>query len=405
MTSKSMRKLFHKTSTKITLGIVLITTILLGYISFFSIMTAQSEFQSATVKFIDGNIFLVKQSPVAPVDVIKDQFSEKLINTLLLAGFMGIILAVITGIIFSLVITQPLRQIKYGINNLKKSKYKNKLRKTGESEFDEVIEEFNDLAEELEYQEDLRRDLISDVAHELKTPLTSILGQVQGMRDKVLTIDDRRLETIQQDAERLTQLIEMLQENTKLRSRIPNISVELIELRKVVDYLRDSNIRNLQDKNIKIINEIPSNFVIEADSMLIERIFQNIIDNAIKYSQGTKIKIYIENSKLIISDNGIGIDEEHLRKIFERFYRVEKSRNRKTGGLGLGLSLVKEMVEAHGWEIEARNNEQNKGTRFVIDFHLKFAPNIKKARDSFNVLNSLFRQKIVDMKNLRPISK
>ncbi|MBE0573479.1 ATP-binding protein, partial [Candidatus Dojkabacteria bacterium] len=80
----------------------------------------------------------------------------------------------------------------------------------------------------------------------------------------------------------------------------------------------------------------------------------------------TEIRIFIEENKIVISDNGVGIPEQDIKRIFERFYRVEKSRNRKTGGLGLGLALVKEMTEAMDWEIEAKNNENHKGIRFVI---------------------------------------
>lgn len=361
-----LKKIFSKTSVKIAGGIVLITAIILAYISIFAITTAQSEFQTATIRFIDGNLFLVKQSPVAPVEVIRKQFNDALFNTLFFAGALGLLMSLIAGIVFSVIITQPLRELRIGISNLKKSKFKNKLHKTGESEFDQVIEEFNELASELDYQEVLRKDLISDVSHELKTPLTSVTGQLQGMIDGVFDTTKERLETTLTEVERLNELIDMLNEYTGLRSKITYKKLEKIALYSAVEKIKKTLSVNLENAKIKLANEIPEDFKINADQNLLERILINIFDNSIKYSKGTEIRIFIEENKIVISDNGVGIPEEDIKRIFERFYRVEKSRNRKTGGLGLGLALVKEMTEAMDWEIEAKNNENHKGIRFVI---------------------------------------
>lgn len=363
---KSIKKLTSKTSVKIFAGIFMITAIVLAYISIFAITTAQSEFQSATIRFIDGNLFVVRQSPVAPIEVIRKQFNDSLFNTLIFAGALGLLMSLIAGIIFSIIITQPLRQLRLGISDLKKSKFKNKLTKTGESEFDQVIEEFNDLASELEYQETLRKDLISDVAHELKTPLTSISGQIQGMVDGVFETDKKRLESTLNDVQRLNHLIDMLYEYTKLRTKISDVNLKKVTIHKLADGIFKSNESRFKENNIIFKNELDKNFVIKTDEFMLQRILLNIIDNAIKYSKGTVIKIYTQDSKIIIEDNGVGIPETDLKKVFERFYRVEKSRNRQTGGLGLGLAIVKEMVEVLGGEIECTNNVDNKGVSFII---------------------------------------
>lgn len=363
---QSIKKVTSKTSVKIFAGIFLITAIVLAYISIFAITTAQSEFQSATIRFIDGNLFVVKQSPVAPVEVIRKQFNDSLFNTLFFAGALGLLMSLIAGIIFSIIITQPLRELRIGISDLKKSKFKNKLVKTGESEFDQVIEEFNDLASELEYQETLRKDLISDVAHELKTPLTSISGQIQGMMDGVFEADKKRLKSTYEDVQRLNHLIDMLYEYTKLRTTISDIKLKQINIYKIAEEIYESHESRFKENNISFENKLDKNFVIKSDEFMMQRILLNIIDNAIKYSKGSYIKIYNKESKIVIEDDGVGIPNNELKKIFERFYRIEKSRNRQTGGLGLGLAIVKEMVEVLGGEIECVNNVNNTGVSFII---------------------------------------
>lgn len=364
-----IKNLLNKTAVKITIGVVLITSFILVYIAFLTVKTAQDEFNNATIKFIDNRVFLVKQSPVAPVEVIRNQFNQNLLGAIAYSGVLGILLSVTAGAIFSLIITQPLRRISEGIQNIKKSRYKKKIELTGGSEFDDVINEFNELAEELAYQDDLRKDLISDIAHELRTPLTSILGQTQGMRDGVLPIDNDRLDLILHSVNRLNQLIDKLQEYTKIRSQVSKLKREQIHLNKLVKNIQNLREMDLQKKEIKFIIDIDNSVKINADKHLVERALDNIIDNSIKYSEATEIKVYFDkvNNKLIISDNGKGVPDKELRKIFERFYRVEKSRSRETGGLGLGLALVKEIVESHGWEIEAEKNIDG-GIRFELKF-------------------------------------
>lgn len=360
-------KFLSSTSTKITLGIALITIVLLTYISFFAISTAQNEFQTAAGRIIEYDQGVVYVKPFQIPDrfePIRREFNEKLINTIIFAGLLGMLMSITAGVVFSMLITKPLRQIHKGIDNLKKSNYKEKLEITGEGEFDEVIEEFNDLAKELEYQETLRRDLISDVSHELKTPITSLIGQVQGVKDKVIDFDEKRLETILRDIERLKELVNMLQEYTSLRAQTMDLNLEEVKVKEVADYIKDSFSAQLQEQKIELKVELPEDFILRCDKRLLERILQNLIDNAIKYAKANEITVGKSGHGFYISDNGVGIPEEHLAKIFERFYRVEKSRNRKSGGLGLGLALVKEMVEVHGWKISANN--QSKGIRFEI---------------------------------------
>jgi len=360
-------KIFQTLMFKITVGIVFITSIILVSISLFAFNSAQNQFQESSTRFVgpNGDIIFVRSTPPTTIESIRKDFAEKLENSIVTGGIVGISIALVLGLFFSIIITKPIEKLKEGIGHLRQSRYKYKIEDTGEKELDDVIGEFNKLTTELSAQEELRKDLISDVSHELKTPLTSILGQVQGIRDGVFKPDNERLETIQKEAERLSSLVNLLQEYTKLRSKTLNIEKKEVNLNQLVEDISKSHEKILKEKKMKLQNQIPADLKVYADELMLERIIQNLVDNAIKYSKAKEIVISNSNNKIIISDNGIGIPEAEISKVFERFYRVEKSRNRSTGGLGLGLALVKEMVEVHGWEIKAINNDEG-GVRFEI---------------------------------------
>lgn len=124
---------------------------------------------------------------------------------------------------------------------------------------------------------------------------------------------------------------------------------------------------NLAEKKMSVHLDFPDDYTLTADYSLMTRVLTNLFDNAIRYSQGTNIGLIADEKQIVLADNGVGIPVNHLQDIFERFFRLDKSRNRQTGGSGLGLSIVREIVEAHGWKIKARIPEDKKGVEFMID--------------------------------------
>lgn len=286
---------------------------------------------------------------------LQDQFVQSFQRSLLGVGFLAIVAAIIVGILISKYTTEPLNKLSDGIKNLRQEKYKNNLDLTGNIEIDQLTEEFNKLTTELEKLESLRKDLISDTSHELKTPISSLIGQIEGMKDKVLNIDNDRLNLLLTQVNRLNDLVERLQEFSRIRGRKYNLEITNFRLKDLFEELKNVFTKDLEKSGITLNINIDEQFVLSGDKKLLERAFSNLITNAIRYSQGKNITIEVKDKKIIFKDDGVGVPEVHLPYLFERFYRVEKSRNRETGGLGLGLSIVKEIIEAHGWEIEARN--------------------------------------------------
>lgn len=211
----------------------------------------------------------------------------------------------------------------------------------------------------------LKRQLTNNINHELKTPICSILGYME----MILNNPNLEMEQCRQfvsksydQAERLRHLMMDLSTITRIDEASNMIERERVNLRTLIEDIEDDVIPQLQRQNIIIKNNIDKDLIINGNNSLLYSIFRNLIDNAIAYSGGRTITIELleeDETKyhFSLSDNGIGVDENHLPYIFERFYRVDKGRSRKAGGTGLGLSIVKNAVLFHSGTIEARLEE------------------------------------------------
>lgn len=226
--------------------------------------------------------------------------------------------------------------------------------------------------------EALRRDFVANVSHELRTPMASIRAMAETLKDGALddpSVADRFLGTIITEAERLTRISEDLLTLSDAESRPP----ERAEFS--LTQLAELTIRRLepqaQQSGITLTIQAPDDIRVWANRDQMEQVILNLVDNAVKYtpSGGTvTVSVTTENSNavLTVTDTGIGILQEHLPRIFERFYRVDKARSRQSGGTGLGLSIVKNIVEAHGGRVEAQS-EYNRGSVFRIE--IPISPN------------------------------
>ncbi|MCA9380888.1 HAMP domain-containing histidine kinase [Candidatus Dojkabacteria bacterium] len=296
---------------------------------------------------------------------LQEEFVESFQSSLVGIGIITIFVSFFIGFLASQFFVRPLKVLSSGMRKLKDNDYRLKLKNTGAEEFDEVICEFNHLTSELERIEKIRKDLISDTSHELKTPITSLIGQLQGIKDGVLTIDDERTDLLISQVERLSDIVERLQEFSRLQSKQLRLKKVDINLKDEIKRLVKQFKPELDKSGIKVNINIEDDFQLKADKDMLMQVFSNLLSNAIKYSKASNIKICLRKNKISFEDNGVGIDDQHKKYIFERFYRVEKSRNRKTGGLGLGLAIVKEIVTTHGWKIVVKDTP-NGGTTFEI---------------------------------------
>jgi two-component system phosphate regulon sensor histidine kinase PhoR len=223
--------------------------------------------------------------------------------------------------------------------------------------------------------EKYRKDFIGNVSHELKTPIFNIQGYVLTLLDGGLEdpkINRLYLERTEKSIDRMISIVEDLESITKLESGEVKLKIEGVNLVKLVEEVFDLEIRAANERHItmNLAVKCAKPIVVNADKRRIFEVFTNLIGNAIKYGKkGGSINVifYDMNDMLMIevSDDGIGIDKKDLPRIFERFYRVDKSRSRMQGGTGLGLSIVKHIIEAHKQTIHVKS-QLNKGTTFTF---------------------------------------
>lgn len=325
-----------------------------------NILTAYQA-ESAFRQFIQGQDAYGFRVLPTPKEIqmqlrLESDFRDRLYQSIVIVSILAMIGALIIGVSLAQLITSPMRALKKGMQALREKK-SSKIELTGNEEFDEVITEFNKLSDELSFQEKLRSNLIADISHEFKTPLTALTGQIHGIRDGIFKADTKRFELINEQIERLTELVNSLQQYTHMQSELRNLKKQKINLLDTLKSHLEIYKQDLVDKKINLDLVIPKDLSIRANKQKFLQLTDNLVKNTITYSGATKLTIQMEKeqSKLVFRDNGKGVDEKSLKLIFERFFRVEQSRNRKTGGLGLGLTIVKDIAEAHGWDIAAKS--------------------------------------------------
>lgn len=244
-----------------------------------------------------------------------------------------------------------------------------------EEEVTEWAEEKDNQIAHLKNMEEYRKEYIGNVSHELKTPIFSIQGYIQTLLDGGLedpNVNYRFLEKADKNVERLIRIVEDLEIINQLESGKMSFNMEefdIVSLAKECIALMDDDAGKLKKKiDIRIKDGFRPSIKVAGDRDRIQQVFINLISNSIKYGKDdgyTQVGFYdMDNLILVeVSDNGIGIKEEQLPRVFERFFRVDKSRSRDAGGTGLGLSIVKHIVEAHGQALNLRSKE-NMGSTF-----------------------------------------
>jgi histidine kinase len=239
---------------------------------------------------------------------------------------------------------------------------------------------FNRMAEKLEQTEQMRRQLIGDVSHELRTPLTAIKGSMEGLIDGVLPADAATFEQIHQEAARLERLVDDLQELSRVEARAYQLDLQSIQIEDLITATVTRLQGQFEAKGVTLLTDLPSNLpAVQADHDRLSQVLTNLIGNALQYTpEGGKVTVLtapVGNEVLVsVADTGVGIASEHLAQIFNRFYRVDKSRSRAGGGSGIGLTIARFLVEAHGGRIWAESPGADQGSTFTFTLPITTAP-------------------------------
>jgi signal transduction histidine kinase len=306
-------------------------------------------------------------------------FSWAIFEIMLWVLLLGLVVAVLLSFFLAKAITAPIQSIAKGAIKLAEGSFNRKIEVASNDEIGSLTVTFNDMAEKLKARdaesaelENSRREFIANVSHELRTPLTSIIGAAEIIADD--RIDEeaklRFLNMILSEGGRMTRIVQDLLIISRLDNRKMMWEFTPVNpgdmAKNIYETMRGEAEKNEQTMTLSINGGIP---VISADKTRIEQVLVNIISNAIKYTpKGGKIDFSLSRHKIkdeggadipgvkfVVRDNGFGIPEEDLPRIFERFYRVEKARSTEAGGTGLGLSIAKEIVTAHKGQITVDN--------------------------------------------------
>ena len=218
----------------------------------------------------------------------------------------------------------------------------------------------------------VRHEFLSNVSHELRTPLTSILAFVETLQNGALEDHEssqRFLSIIGKNASRMHGLIDDILELTAIEGGNVQLRQAPVRLPELINEVIGSLTDKASPHRISLVNSVPANVVVRADARRLERMVTNLIDNGIKFgSEGGTVTVKYESNErddIIVEDNGEGIPAQHLERLFERFYRVDRARSRDMGGTGLGLAIVKHLALLHSGEVTVAS-ELGKGTRFTI---------------------------------------
>jgi two-component system phosphate regulon sensor histidine kinase PhoR len=237
---------------------------------------------------------------------------------------------------------------------------------------------------ELRHTERLRRELTANVSHELRTPLTSIKGFAETLLDGAMKDEEtcrRFLTIIDSEADRLVKLVDDLLDLSHLESKRATLELKPVDLTELVSQTVDKLRPLAEGAGLVLHQVVPGHFEIAADPDRLEQVLTNLIDNAIKYTPpGGQVEVRIQPTdgevEVSVADTGRGIRAEDLPHVFERFYRVDRSRTRGSGGTGLGLAIAKHIVEAHGGRISV-HSRLDEGTTFTFALPRNGASNVR----------------------------
>jgi histidine kinase len=305
-------------------------------------------------------------------DAIQERFETILEQALLVAGFGALAAAVVVSLFVSRRIVEPLQDLTAVSRRLAQGYYRERTRISSDDELAELSQSINQLAEALDQTEQRRLALIADVAHELRTPLTTIEGYMEGLLDGVIAPDQQTFSIIQNEAARLRRLTEELgllsrAEAGALSNHPRPCSAETL-LRELAARFQPQFSACEVDLRLELPPAPPQ---LHADPDRIAQVVINLLSNALRYTPpGGRVTVALnafeDYVRLSVCDTGQGIGAEHLRLIFERFYRVDKSRARTSGGTGIGLTIARHFVYANGGEIWAESDGPGTGATFHV---------------------------------------
>ena len=302
---------------------------------------------------------------------LADAFRGSLAQGLLVAAGAAVVTAIGASVFVSRRIASPIHQLAHASRRIADGHYSERVVAWGQDELAELGASFNAMAGALEETEQRRMQLIGDVAHELRTPMATLRGYLEGLMDGVVQPSDETWARLQAETARLHRLADDLQELSRAEARQLSLNLERVAIadtvRVVADRLHDDFVEHGLSLDIHVSDGLP---LVIADSDRLVQVLTNLVTNALRYTPapghvGLQV-IYTGGREVTVAvcDTGIGIAAEHLPHVFDRFYRIDKSRSRALGGSGVGLTIARAAVEAMGGRMWAESEGPGGGSTF-----------------------------------------
>ena len=283
------------------------------------------------------------------------QLGQQLNRMHLVAGITSAAIAFAIGLYLALTLSRPLRRIRTGAEAMAAGDLDVRVKETGDDEISAVARALNGLAETLQREEELRKESVADLAHELRTPVMGLLARVEAAQDGVFDDEAANLAAMHDEALRLTRLLDDLSALADAQRPGLLLSGEPVDLSAVAAGPADALAQGFADKGIAFTTDLHA-VIVAGDRKRLEQVVVNLLTNALRYTDaGGRVSLSVrrvgDDAVLEVADSGVGIPPEDLPHVFTRFWRGEKSRSRATGGAGIGLSIVQELVRAHGGRV------------------------------------------------------
>jgi len=286
-------------------------------------------------------------------------FRESVLTAVVVAALVAVLVALLLAALVGSRLARPLRQVGTAARRVARGDYAARIPRDGPEEIASLADSFNQMAAALEDQERMRREFIANAAHELRTPLTNLKGYLEALRDGVIEPDRATLESLWEEAERLVRLSHSLDTLASGDTNRPGVLVE-VDLARAIRTAVDAATPALRAAQIELTVDIPPSLPARADPDGLAQVLGNLLQNAARYTPpGGQVTVAARaqpgDALVSIANTGPGIPAEDLPHVFERFYRVEKSRDVGRGGAGIGLAIVQQIVEAAGGQVGAES--------------------------------------------------
>ncbi|WML54659.1 ATP-binding protein [Neobacillus sp. PS3-12] len=340
-------------------------------------VTNGEEWQTKPYALTVNNKVIGKLIAIYPEGLIADQYT--FLQTIQLYIYASVCLTIVLAIVFSMIfskkLTSGLKKLSFATKELRQHNLDIRIPLTGlPSEVKELAISFNKLAESLAKEEMLRKQFTGDLAHELRTPLATLRSQIEAFQDGIWEPTPQRLTQCHEELMRLVRFVNEMEK--LLAAENPQMKLEKVNLEAggVLIALWEMFQPLCKQKGVELILREPlQEEWFKADKDRLVQVLTNVLNNALKYTpEGKSVTLSVLSEEddyvgFMIEDEGPGISEDDIPHIFERFYRGDKSRDRKTGGVGIGLSIVKALMDAHNGVIKVKS-KLNKGTSMILWF-------------------------------------